>query len=52
MKFNRCLLKFTRWMLKNYRFLLNVSLTEARAYASRFLNVELLETLEAPPSNP
>ena len=48
MIFYRYLLKFTRWILKNYRFLLNVSLTEERVYASRFLNIELLETLEAP----
>jgi len=48
MKFNRCLLKFNRWILKNLRCLLNVSLTETRVYASRCLNVELLETLEAP----
>ena len=48
MKFNRCLLKSNCWIMKNHRWLLNVSLTETRVYASRCLNVELIETLEAP----
>ena len=48
MKFNRCLLKSNCWILKNPRCLLNVSLTETGVYASRCLNVELIETLEAP----